>query len=73
MFTKAEVLNLLLGKGLLTDNKNKTYAGSFVWKCKDSAENPVEIVVLFNEATQVASVEIKRFVATAISAWRETP
>jgi len=51
--------------GLLVDNKYPSAAsGSFVWLCKDTADRPVEVAVVFDDETGA-------IVAVAISAYRE--
>ena len=65
-FSRIEILHLLLGAGHLVDNKYPSAAlGSFLWFCKDKANRPVEVAVVFDD-------EPGAIVAVAISAYRET-
>lgn len=63
-FTMAEVLNLLLGSGILKDNRYPSAKlGSFLWVCRDKNNAQVEIAVI---------IEKTEILAIAISAYRET-
>ena len=55
-----------MGAGHLVDNKYPSaVSGSFLWLCKDKANRPVEVAVVFDDETGA-------IVAVAISAYRET-
>lgn len=61
-FTRAEVLNLLLGKGhLKTNSFPSAKNGSFLWHCKDKHDNNTQICVI---------VDGEKVIAFAISAYR---
>ena len=62
-FSQIEVLNLLLGRGVLkTNHFPSAKADSFIWLCKDNQDRRVEIVVVLNDG---------QIQAIAISAYRE--
>ena len=62
-FTRLEVLNLLLGKGSLSDNFFPSAAPhSFIWRCRDLDGERVEITLIIRDDVVII---------TAISAWRK--
>lgn len=62
-FSQIEVLNLLLGKGILKMNHfPSAKPNSFLWSCKDAASSNVEIVVILEDGL---------ILAVAISAFRK--
>ena len=63
-FSQLEVLNLLLGKGVLKVNRfPSAKPDSFLWSCKDMFGKQVQIAIIFDN---------KSIVAIAISAYRES-
>jgi len=62
LFTQMEILNLLLGKGNLRDNKMPSAKpDSFLWHCKDDENRSVQIAVVFNEDGRITAIAISAF------------